>query len=98
ISCFANLHGSRQTPSSPTFAIINTYDAKDVTIYHFDLYRVDDRREVEDLALEEYFYADNAISLVEWPEKIEAFLPQELTLRIKIDVLADNVRKFSVIN
>lgn len=97
ISRYAQIHGSKQQPSSPTFAIINTYDTPNSVIFHFDLYRIDDRREAEGLALAEYFYTPGATCLVEWPEKIEEFLPQELTLRLKMELVEGGSRKLSVV-
>ncbi|MEG0467859.1 MAG: tRNA (adenosine(37)-N6)-threonylcarbamoyltransferase complex ATPase subunit type 1 TsaE [Mucinivorans sp.] len=97
ISRFTALHNAKQQASSPTFAIINTYDTPNITLYHFDFYRIDTVKEIEDLALGEYFYDTNSISLVEWPEKIEQFLPGDITLRIKIDITGNDSRKFSVI-
>lgn len=97
ISRYAQIHGSQQQPSSPTFAIVNTYDTPRGVIFHFDLYRIDDRREAESLALAEYFYAPGATCLVEWPEKIEEFLPEELTLRIKMELTENGARKLSVV-
>jgi tRNA threonylcarbamoyladenosine biosynthesis protein TsaE len=60
--------------SSPTFTIINEYNGK-LPIYHFDLYRIDSEREIFDLGYEEYFY-DHGICLIEWAERISAFLPE----------------------
>lgn len=64
--------------TSPTFALINEYrDAQDGSIYHFDFYRINNLNEVLDLGYEEYFYGDG-LCLVEWPEKIEELIPEDL--------------------
>lgn len=97
ISRFAERRNAEQQPSSPTFAIINTYDTPTGVIFHFDLYRIDTRREAEDLSLADYFYEKEAISLVEWPEKIEEFLPDDITLRVKIEVTDAGERKLGVV-
>lgn len=71
--------------SSPTFAIVNEYrtGAGD-PLYHFDFYRIERIEEALDIGL--YDYLDSgALCLIEWPENIEALLPEE-TLRVRIDV------------
>lgn len=96
ISQFCKLNGALQTATSPTFSIINTYDTPHGLIFHFDLYRIEDERSAEELALSEYFYHDNSISLIEWPENIEKFIPNDMTLRIEIKLTQNGGRKFSV--
>ena len=77
--------------SSPTFAIINEYRTKTgESIYHFDFYRIDDPAEALDIGL--YDYLDSGcLCLMEWPEKVEALLPDE-TLRVHIRVEPDDSR------
>ena len=54
-------------------------------IYHFDFYRIDTPAEAYDLGYEEYFYSGD-LCLVEWPEKIEELLPDDvMTVRIEVD-------------
>ncbi len=61
--------------SSPTFSLVNEYKAGDGRkIYHFDLYRLKDEKEVFDIGAEEYFYSDG-LCLVEWPEKLGGLTP-----------------------
>ena len=60
---------------SPTFTLVQIYDLTPVAVWHFDLYRIDDSAEVIELGVEEAF-AD-AISLIEWPERMEALLPPD---------------------
>ncbi|MCE6984846.1 tRNA (adenosine(37)-N6)-threonylcarbamoyltransferase complex ATPase subunit type 1 TsaE, partial [Pseudomonas frederiksbergensis] len=53
-------------------------------IYHFDFYRINRLEEAYDFGYEEYFYSGN-LCLVEWPEKIEELLPEEvMTVRIAV--------------
>ena len=65
--------------SSPTFSIVNEYDSKGESIYHFDFYRLKNEQEAYDFGYEEYFYSGN-YCFVEWPEKIENLLPEDAVL------------------
>ena len=58
--------------SSPTFTIVNEYDAKDVKLFHFDLYRLEDIDEFYAIGGEEYL--QNGICIFEWGEMIESIL------------------------
>lgn len=60
--------------SSPTFTIVNEYDAKDVKLFHFDLYRLEDIDEFYAIGGEEYL--QNGICIFEWGEMIESILPK----------------------
>ena len=59
--------------SSPTFTIVNEYDAENFPIFHFDVYRLEDSSEFYEIGGEEYF--DNGICLIEWGEIIQDALP-----------------------
>ena len=78
--------GCTDTVTSPTFAIVNQYKGTDDrTVYHFDFYRIEDLREAYDFGYEEYFYSGD-LCLVEWPERIEPLLPDDVvTVRIMVD-------------
>ena len=80
--------------SSPTFAIVNEYrSAAGESVYHFDFYRIERMEEALDIGL--YDYLDSgALCLMEWPENIEALLPEE-TLRVSISVEPDGSRLLS---
>lgn len=68
--------GVKEVITSPTFAIINEYEATDGTIYHFDFYRIKKLEEVYDMGYEDYFYS-GALCFIEWPELIEEVLPDD---------------------
>lgn len=60
--------------SSPTFTIVNEYNAQNINIYHFDLYRLSSINEFYAMGGEEYF--SNGICIIEWGELIESILPK----------------------
>lgn len=77
--------------NSPSFSIINEYrsDTTAELIYHFDCYRLEDEREAEDIGVEDYFDS-GAVSLIEWPERIENLLPDDTVIvRITVDATTD---------
>lgn len=62
--------GSQDEVSSPTYAIVNEYDTPKGNVFHFDLYRMKNADEVEDIGIHEYL--DNAVlCIIEWPEVYE---------------------------
>lgn len=65
--------GVKRTINSPTFTIVKVYQG-DMTLYHIDAYRLED--EEEDIGFDDYFYGDG-ITVVEWPQFILSFLPDE---------------------
>lgn len=68
--------------TSPTFTLINEYHGR-IPLYHFDVYRINDIREMEDLGYEEYFYGDG-VCAIEWANLIEDLLPNDyLWIEIK---------------
>ena len=79
--------GATDTVTSPTFAIVNQYKGANNR-------RIDDIREAYDFGYEEYFYSGD-LCLVEWPEKIEQLLPENvMTVRITVD--SDTARTFEI--
>lgn len=73
--------GVKEYITSPTFALVNEYDGY-LRVYHFDVYRLDNIDELYDLGFDEYFYGEG-VSIIEWAEKIERFLPKE---RIELSI------------
>ncbi|MGZ5090715.1 MAG: tRNA (adenosine(37)-N6)-threonylcarbamoyltransferase complex ATPase subunit type 1 TsaE [Burkholderiales bacterium] len=68
---------------SPTFALVEVYNFSKLYLYHFDFYRFDDPRELDDAGFREYFRAD-AICLVEWPEKVAGLAPADIHIAIYV--------------
>ena len=79
--------------SSPTFVLIQEYDAR-LPIYHFDAYRLKDARDFAALGVDEYFAADG-VCLIEWADRVAPSLPAQL-LRITIAITGETSRRFTV--
>lgn len=87
--------GVKDAVNSPTFTIINEYaSAKGFPVYHFDFYRINKLQEAYDIGVEEYF-SGNGLCLIEWPEKIEAILP-EGCIKVNITVNPDLSRTLKI--
>ncbi len=80
---------------SPTFSIVNTYEAK-AKINHFDFYRIKKIEELYDIGFEEYIIENSAITFIEWAEMFEEILPTNI-LRITITYLEDSKREIKII-
>jgi tRNA threonylcarbamoyladenosine biosynthesis protein TsaE len=86
--------GSEDNISSPTFSLVNEYNAKDEIIYHFDFYRIEDEEEALDIGLEDYLYSNNWC-FIEWPQNIENLLPLD-AVEIHLSILEDGSRKIQL--
>lgn len=81
--------------TSPTFIIMNVYKGR-VPVYHFDMYRLNNIKEVEELGYEEYFYG-NGVAVVEWADKIKKILPSKC-IKIYIKIIGDKKREIKFEN
>lgn len=75
---FAKGLGIEDTVNSPTFTILQIYDEGRLTLNHFDVYRIGDISEMDEIGFDEYVYSDG-VSLIEWANLIEEILPQKYT-------------------
>lgn len=79
---FAKGLGIEDSVNSPTFTIVQIYEEGRMPLYHFDVYRIGDVEEMEEIGYEDYFYGEG-VCLIEWAELIEEILPEN---RIQITI------------
>ena len=67
--------GITEPVSSPTFTIVQVYDEGRLPFYHFDVYRIGDIEEMEEIGYDDYFFGEG-VCLIEWAELIEELIPE----------------------
>lgn len=67
--------GITEPVSSPTFTIVQVYEGGRMPFYHFDVYRIGDIEEMDEIGYEDYFYGDG-LCMIEWANLIEDILPE----------------------
>lgn len=70
--------GITEPVNSPTFTILQIYEEGRLPLYHFDVYRIGDVEEMDEIGYEDYFYGDG-VCLIEWADLIEEILPEHYT-------------------
>ena len=75
--------GVTEPISSPTFTIVQVYEEGRLPFYHFDVYRIGDIEEMEEIGYEDYFYG-SGVTMIEWANLIEEILP-EIYREIRIE-------------
>lgn len=73
---FAAGLGITEPVCSPTFTILQVYDEARIPLYHFDVYRISDPEEMEEIGYEDYFFGDG-VCLIEWSELISELIPED---------------------
>ncbi len=88
--------GFRGKVFSPTFIFMRPYklEGKIKTLYHIDLYRLEGIMDLKNIGVEEFLNEKDAVSAVEWAEKIEHLLPKNV-IKIKIERLNEQTRKIT---
>ena len=83
---FAQGLGIREPVNSPTFTILQSYEEGRLPLHHFDVYRVGDVEEMEEIGYEDCFYGEG-VCLIEWPSLIGEILPEDAVwIRIEKDL------------
>lgn len=82
--------GIEEPVNSPTFTILQIYEEGRLPFYHFDVYRIGDVQEMDEIGYEDYFYGEG-ICLIEWAELIGEILPEE---RIQVTIEKDLEKGF----
>ena len=92
IKALSKTLGVSSPTSSPTFSLVNEYEANDGNlVYHFDVYRIKNETEAYDMGIDEYLYSGEWC-FIEWAEKIENLIPKEHSI-ITIKSLPGGLRK-----
>ena len=100
IKAFCEFLGVQGNTASPTYALVNEYaymdiEGKTAIFHHLDLYRLHTAQEALDIGIEELLY-DPWYCFIEWPELIEAMLPEE-TAKIFIEITGETTRKVRIV-
>ncbi|HOK40601.1 MAG TPA: tRNA (adenosine(37)-N6)-threonylcarbamoyltransferase complex ATPase subunit type 1 TsaE [bacterium] len=80
--------------NSPTFTLLNIYENNNTKIFHFDLYRIKDEKELYDIDYEDYFYNDG-ITIVEWADRLNQLLPEK-GIKIFLKYIDKNSREIII--
>lgn len=78
---FAEGLGIEEPVNSPTFTILQIYEEGRLPLYHFDVYRIEEPEEMEEIGLDEYIDGDG-VCLIEWAGRIEELLPEDVIVVI----------------
>ena len=96
---FAEGLGITEIVNSPTFTILQTYESGRMPLYHFDVYRIADPEEMDEIGYEDCFFG-SGVTLVEWSELIEELIPPE-AVRIsitRVKGMEGNAREITIEN
>ena len=80
---FAEGLGITEIVNSPTFTIVQSYEGGRLAMHHFDVYRIADPEEMDEIGYEEYFFGDG-VCLVEWADQIAGLIPED-AVRVRIE-------------
>ena len=69
--------GIEEPVNSPTFTIVQVYEEGRLPLYHFDVYRIGDIEEMDEISYEDYFYGEG-VCLIEWADLIREILPEQM--------------------
>ena len=87
--------GIEEPVNSPTFTIVQVYEEGRLPLYHFDVYRIGDIEEMDEIGYEDYFYGEG-VCLIEWADLIREILPEQMC-RVTIgEILPDHVKTVTI--
>ena len=86
----------KNTVSSPTFPVLNIYDSDVGNIFHADLFRVENIKDLNELGFFDILNLDNWV-FIEWPDKFKKIFDENFTI-VKIDKMSENERKLTITN
>ena len=84
--------GVTEEVPSPSFTLVQTYETRVFSVFHYDLYRIENVQELRELALEDAL-ADG-VALIEWPERLAEW-PED-TLRVRLVIVSEGVRRADI--
>ena len=88
---FTSMIAPRAGVRSPTFALVNEYRAKPLSVFHFDMYRITDGDDLYSIGYDDYIEAEG-YAIAEWSENVEDFLPEDV-IYVSIKRMAEDVDK-----
>ncbi|HWF44516.1 MAG TPA: tRNA (adenosine(37)-N6)-threonylcarbamoyltransferase complex ATPase subunit type 1 TsaE [Candidatus Kapabacteria bacterium] len=88
---------SERELTSPTFSLANEYEipGENFRLFHLDCYRFERPEELLELGVEDYLYPQNAATIVEWPERIERFIPKG-AIEVELRALSETEREIII--
>ncbi len=95
----AKILGIKSDITSPTFTIVKEYKATDKifqNFYHFDVYRIKELDELDNIGFNEYLYKNNSLSVIEWADKIKDIVPAEKSIDVTIELAKDASRHIEI--
>ena len=91
--------GYKDSVTSPTFTIMNSYEGGKFPLYHFDMYRLSSSDEALEAGLEEYLNLETlkGVSVVEWIENVPGLVDEKKAIQVYIEKVDENVRKITIL-
>lgn len=101
IKGICDFYNVEEIVSSPTFTILNEYtgqiNGEEISIYHIDLYRIKEQKELEEIGFNDFIHSDSGIKLVEWADKADGAIPDDgIRINIETNNEDENERIFKI--